>query len=123
MNPFATGVASDAAGISISDGIGLRLVMLFVLVPVADGLRDLVRPTRPADPTQLPSTAAVAGQRWRSIADGGDAGDDVPPLTGRQKVVWCIFGSAFVIMIYGFIPWNDVWNNDLRRRLPAADVR
>ena len=34
VNPFATGVASDAAGISISDGIGLRVVMLLVLAPV-----------------------------------------------------------------------------------------
>ena len=37
VNPFATGVASDAAGISISDGLGLRVVMLVVLVPVAIG--------------------------------------------------------------------------------------
>ena len=37
VNPFATGVASDAAGISISDGLGLRIVMLLVLVPLAIG--------------------------------------------------------------------------------------
>ena len=37
VNPFATGVASDAAGISISDGIGLRVVMWVVLVPMAIG--------------------------------------------------------------------------------------
>ena len=36
---------------------------------------------------------------------------DVPPLTGRQKVVLAIFGLAFAIMIYGFIPWDDVWHN------------
>ena len=35
VNPFATGVASDAAGIDIGDGIGLRVVMWLVLVPVA----------------------------------------------------------------------------------------
>ena len=35
VNPFATGVASDAAGISIGDGIGYRLLMYVVLVPVA----------------------------------------------------------------------------------------
>jgi uncharacterized ion transporter superfamily protein YfcC len=33
VNPFATGVASDAAGISITDGLGLRLAMWIVLVP------------------------------------------------------------------------------------------
>jgi len=37
VNPFATGVASDAAGVSISDGLWVRVVMLVVLVPVAIG--------------------------------------------------------------------------------------
>ena len=30
VNPFATGVASDAAGISIGDGIGLRIALWIV---------------------------------------------------------------------------------------------
>ena len=37
VNPFATGVASDAAGITLGDGIGLRLAMWVVLVPLAIG--------------------------------------------------------------------------------------
>src|SRR3954453_20375730 len=35
VNPFATGVASDAAGISLGDGIGVRLAMWVVLVALA----------------------------------------------------------------------------------------
>ena len=34
VNPFATGVASDAAGIAISEGLLLRVLMWLVLVPV-----------------------------------------------------------------------------------------
>ena len=37
VNPFSTGVASDAAGITIGDGIGLRIAMWFVLVSLAIG--------------------------------------------------------------------------------------
>ena len=37
VNPFATGVASDAAGISLGDGIGLRIAMWVVLVALAIG--------------------------------------------------------------------------------------
>ena len=37
VNPFATGVASDAAGISLGDGIGLRIAMWVVLVAMAIG--------------------------------------------------------------------------------------
>ena len=45
VNPFATGVASDAAGISLGDGIGLRLVMWVVLVAMAIAF-DVVMPGR-----------------------------------------------------------------------------
>jgi uncharacterized ion transporter superfamily protein YfcC len=37
--------------------------------------------------------------------------EDVPPLTNRQKVILAMFLSAFLIMIYGFVPWDDVWAN------------
>ena len=37
VNPFATGVASDSAGITIGDGIALRILLWLVLVPMAIG--------------------------------------------------------------------------------------
>src|SRR3954466_12346973 len=37
VNPFATGVASDAAGISLGEGSGLRFIMWVVLVAMAIG--------------------------------------------------------------------------------------
>ena len=37
VKPFATGVAADAAGVSISDGLGLRQAMCIVLVPISIG--------------------------------------------------------------------------------------
>ena len=43
VNPFATGVASDAAGISIGDGIGLRIAMWVVLVAAGHRLRPPLR--------------------------------------------------------------------------------
>ena len=35
VNPFATGVASDAAGVALGDGIGLRLIMYVVMTVIA----------------------------------------------------------------------------------------
>jgi uncharacterized ion transporter superfamily protein YfcC len=103
VNPFATGVASDAAGISLSDGLGLRIVMWVVLVPVAIGyvLRYGSRVRREPSRSLLPAEAA---------ADSGEI-EDVPPLTNGQKVTLGIFFLAFAVMIYGFIPWDDVWLN------------
>jgi uncharacterized ion transporter superfamily protein YfcC len=104
VNPFATGVASDAAGISISDGIAVRILMLVVLVPVAIGYvlwyGNRVRKDRAR--SLLPPESAAAAE-----AEIGD----VPRLTRSQKWVLAIFGLAFATMIYGFIPWDDVWQN------------
>jgi uncharacterized ion transporter superfamily protein YfcC len=87
VNPFATGVASDAAGISISDGLGVRVVLL------------------------LEGHAAEVG------ADAGEVAD-VPRLTSRQKLTLAVFFGAFAVMIYGFIPWDDLWTTFFSREFP-----
>jgi uncharacterized ion transporter superfamily protein YfcC len=115
VNPFATGVASDAAGIGVSDGLGVRLAMLLVLVPLAIGYvtwygsRVRAEPARslvgPAELSTVRPTSSVAGRSLDSV------GVDAPELTRRHKVVLVVFGLAFAVMIYGFIPWDDVWQN------------
>jgi uncharacterized ion transporter superfamily protein YfcC len=116
VNPFATGVASDAAGISISDGIGLRVLMLLVLAPVGIAYVMFFAQRFGALKEAPVATAAVAGSGGGALLDDGMNGDDTrvaeaPPLTGSQKIVLTIFGLAFAIMIYGFVPWDDVWHN------------
>jgi uncharacterized ion transporter superfamily protein YfcC len=121
VNPFATGVASDAAGISISDGIGLRLLMFVVLVPVGIAYVMFYAQrfgTLKAAPV---ATAAMAGSGGGVMLGGGGADSrsaEVPALTGSQKVVLVIFGLSFAIMIYGFIPWDDVWHNIFNAEYP-----
>jgi uncharacterized ion transporter superfamily protein YfcC len=120
VNPFATGVASDAAGISISNGLGPRLVLLFVLVPLAMGYviwygnRVRANPARSlAAPVGvgLAVGGGAASGAAGPVASPGSGAADVPALSSRQKVVLVIFGLAFATMIYGFIPWDDVWQN------------
>jgi len=36
---------------------------------------------------------------------------DVQKLSRRQVWILVVFALAFLILIYGFIPWNDVWAN------------
>ena len=50
INPFATGIASGFAGISISDGLLSRLVILVVGLGHRDLLRDAVRRPGQAGP-------------------------------------------------------------------------
>jgi uncharacterized ion transporter superfamily protein YfcC len=113
VNPFATGVASDSAGITIGDGIGLRIAMWFVLVALAIGY--VIRYARRV---KLDSTASVVGVSPSDAADAESLISDVPPLTGRQKLVLALFAGTFLVMIYGFIPWNDLWQEGFGKNFP-----
>ena len=113
VNPFATGVASDAAGITIGDGIGLRIAMWFVILAMAIGyvLWYARRITRD-------STKSVVGISPADAADAEKLVSDVPQLTGRQKLVLVLFAGTFLLMIYGFIPWNDLWQEGFGKNFP-----
>src|SRR3954452_3440184 len=113
VNPFATGVASDAAGVSLGDGIGLRIALWVVLVPLAIGY--VLRYARRVgnDPAR-----SVVGLSVTDRLESQGLVPNVPELTGRQKVVLVLFASAFVVMIYGFIPWNDLWQEGFGTDFP-----
>jgi uncharacterized ion transporter superfamily protein YfcC len=113
VNPFSTGVASDAAGITIGNGIGLRIAMWFVLVTMAIAYVLWYARRIRADPEKsvVGVSASDAGEAEQLVAD-------VPPLNGRQKLVLALFGGTFLVMIYGFIPWNDLWQEGFDRNFP-----
>ena len=113
VNPFSTGVASDAAGVSLGDGIGLRIAMWVVLVPLAIGyvLRYARRVAQ--DPAK-----SVVGVSASDRTESAGLVTDVPRLTGRQKLVLVLFGASFLLMIYGFIPWNDLWQEGFGKNFP-----
>jgi uncharacterized ion transporter superfamily protein YfcC len=113
VNPFSTGVASDAAGISIGDGIGLRIVMWFVLVALAIGYVIWYARRITTSPER-----SVVGVSRTDAAEAESLVSDVPSLTGRQKLVLTLFGGTFLVMIYGFIPWNDLWQEGFGKDFP-----
>jgi uncharacterized ion transporter superfamily protein YfcC len=113
VNPFATGVASDAAGISLGNGIGLRIAMWLVLVPLAIGYV-----LRYAKRVQRDPASSVVGVSASDRSESAGLVTDVPPLTGRQKLVLALFGGSFLLMIYGFIPWNDLWQEGFGKDFP-----
>jgi uncharacterized ion transporter superfamily protein YfcC len=112
VNPFATGVASDAAGISIGTGMGLRIGLWVVLVSLAIlyviwyGRRIRAHPNK-----------SVVGISQEDASQSQTLAD-VPPLTGRQKLVLLLFAGSFLTMIYGFIPWNDLWQEGFSKDFP-----
>jgi len=107
INPFATGIASEFAGVSIEEGIVGRLVILVVgsIIGIAFVMRYAARVQ--ADPTR--SLLAGAAADGAPSAEGG-AGEiaGAGGMTGRQQAVLALFFLAFVIMIFGVIPWEDL---------------
>jgi uncharacterized ion transporter superfamily protein YfcC len=102
VNPFATGVASDAAGVALGNGIGLRLVMyvVFTALAVLYVLRYASRVK--SDPARSMVPAADGDE-----ALAGEPTGPPVPMTSRQKTVLWIFGLTFGLMIFSVIPWGD----------------
>jgi uncharacterized ion transporter superfamily protein YfcC len=106
INPFATGIASGFAGVSISDGLVLRLVLL--VVGLALGIFFVLRY---ADRVKAdPSRSVVSDMREenaRHFSVQAAEGEDVV-MTGRQRAILLVFATAFLVMMYGVIPWEDM---------------
>jgi uncharacterized ion transporter superfamily protein YfcC len=106
VNPFATGIASGFADVSLSDGLVLRLVIL--ILGLVAGIWFVMRY---ADRVHRdPSTSLVYDMKEANeqhfAASTEETGEVV--LTGRHKLVLGLFGAAFALMVYGVIPWEDL---------------
>ena len=107
INPFATGIASGFADTSISEGLLGRVLLL--VVGTAAGIFFVMRYAERVK--RDPAASLVADQRAENEArfltdqpaDGGSVA-----MTGRQQASLILFIVAFVVMIYGVIPWEDL---------------
>lgn len=99
VNPFATTIASNAAGIPFTAGMTLRLVILAVgwLACVAFVMRYAARVRRD------PSASLVADHRESNrayfLSQSRSAATDA--LSGRQILVLLAFAATFAVMIWG----------------------
>jgi uncharacterized ion transporter superfamily protein YfcC len=105
INPFATGIASEFAGVSIDQGLVGRLVIL--VVGTAIGIVFVMRYAAriKADPTASLVYDQKAENEAQFEAGSADAG---AAMTGGQKGALALFIIAFLVMIFGVIPWEDL---------------
>ena len=106
INPFATGIASGFAGIPISDGLIGRLVIL--IVGLAIGIFFVMRYAARVKNDPARSMVADMKEENERRFRAADQGDGPTVMTSTQKVVLVVFGLAFLVMIYGVIPWEDL---------------
>lgn len=109
INPFATGIASGFAGVSIADGLVGRLLML--VVGGALGIWYVMRYAArvKADPSaSLVYHLKQDNERHFLKLNRADSAQDMVEMTGQRKTVLILFGLAFLIMIVSVIPWADL---------------
>jgi uncharacterized ion transporter superfamily protein YfcC len=105
VNPFATGVASSAADISLGDGIVLRFVMWVVLTGVT--VAYVIRYARRVQLAPERSiTGFLPGDREQ------EAVEEAPELTGLHKAVLVTMGLVFAFMIFSVVPWSSALTGD-----------
>jgi uncharacterized ion transporter superfamily protein YfcC len=107
INPFATGIASGFAGVSISDGLLSRLIILVagLAIGIFFVMRYAARVKKDPSKSLVHDLREENEARFKAEAEG--AGGPVA-MTGKQKVILAVFGLAFLVMMYGVIPWEDM---------------
>ena len=98
INPFATVIAANAAGINFMNGIGLRLTILIIgwIICTIFVMRYAAKVK--ADPTR----SIVYKQRAEDEAYFlHQKSKEVPEFTLRRKIILTIFAATFGIMIWG----------------------
>ena len=100
VNPFATGIAAGFAGVSLGDGILLRLLELvafeaaaiwFVMAYAAKVKRDPAR-----------SVVGVGAGKIQVAVDGQ------VDFTPRRKLIMVLFTATFLLMVYAVIPFDEM---------------
>lgn len=107
INPFATGIASGFAGTTISEGLIGRVVILAIgtILGIVFVMRYAERVKK--DPSKSLIYAAKTENEQQFLSSSGDE-MEFGKFTGRHKVILVLFFLAFVVMVYGVIPWEDL---------------
>ncbi|MDK2818646.1 MAG: YfcC family protein [Spirochaetota bacterium] len=105
VNPFATGVASGIAGISIGDGLFLRLGTLMVqLSLLCIIIINYAKKIKKNPSLSLVATMKEENEKFFLNQDDNKVGLE---FTTRRKIILVVFGLTFFIMSLGVIPWGS----------------
>ncbi|MGC8339755.1 YfcC family protein [Cronobacter sakazakii] len=118
INPFATVIAANAAGIPFTNGIWLRVALLVIgwVICVLWVMR-YARRVR-----QDPSLSVVADQWEANRAHFlGSRSGEMLPFTATRKIILVIFAASFAVMIYG-VAVRGWWMGEISGVFLAAAI-
>ena len=108
VNPFATGIASGFADVSISDGIVASAYRAHRRSRLRHLLHDALRRESQGRSLEVARLRTEGGER--KVLPGGPGrhqrNSAHSPGAGRSLLV--LFFLAFLVMVYGVIPWEDM---------------
>ncbi|MBM7312801.1 YfcC family protein [Streptococcus suis] len=106
VNPFATVVASDAAGVSVADGMIWRFVFFVVILLMGVLFVANYAEKVKNDPTKsLVYKQREADMQYFNVAATQEVNAELSPA--QKRVLW-VFVLTFVLMICSFIPWEGL---------------
>ncbi len=113
VNPFAVGVAVDAAksalpeGTVISQGTIIGLGTVLWLTTLIISILFVVAYAKKVIKKKGSTILSIQEQKAMEATYGEDGIDKDVKLTGKQKGTLILFALTFIIMIISFIPWED----------------
>ena len=119
-NPFSTIIASNAAGINWSDGLGERLVMFALTTVVTIWYTVRYAQKIKKDPTKslVYQTDGVVHSLYPEI----EVTDDAPePLSTKDSLLLLLFLATFLVMIAGVV-WFGWWLTEMTALFLGASL-
>lgn len=104
VNPFATGIAAGFAGVTLGEGMLLRVAMLILLLALAVWFVMAYAQRVKDDPAR----SVVADRRSEHLTHFGALRQEERQLTGTQKLALTLFAVTFLVMVYAVIPFDDM---------------
>ncbi len=114
VNPFAVGAAVDAAtkvlpeGFTINQGTIIGLGTILWLSSLAISIFFVMRYAKKLIKKKGSTFLSLQEQKDMNETYADKDTVKVYKLTGRQKLTLWLFGFTFIVMIIGFIPWEDL---------------
>ncbi len=119
VNPFAIGAAVDAlsgTGIEVNQGVIIVLGVILWLVTLGASILFVMRYAKKVKADKGSTILSLQEQtamerEWGRVeeeAEELEAHPDEKLMTGRRKATLVVFALTFVVMIIGFVPWEDL---------------
>jgi uncharacterized ion transporter superfamily protein YfcC len=106
INPFLTGIGSSKAGVTIADGMGLRLVLLVLTTTATIGYTLWYARRVKADSSK---SLSRSNDEDKALA-AGDA-EAPEPLTATHAAVIALVFFTFGLLAFSIVPWGALLDN------------